>query len=61
MSVRLIVLLVAIAFFCAIAQGVELSIIGHIAGIGTQNLSYSGDLLNVTLCQNGTMFINGSS
>lgn len=61
MSVRLIVLLIAICSMIAITQGVELSIIGHIAGTGSQNLSYIGDMLNVTLYQNGSILINGSA
>jgi hypothetical protein len=35
-------------------QAVDLSITGHITGQGIQNLSYAGDLLNVSIYQNGS-------
>lgn len=31
------------------ASGVELSIVGHSAGHGWQNMTFSGDFLNVTV------------
>jgi hypothetical protein len=38
------------------AQAVELSITGSVSGQGVQNLSYAGDLLNVSILQNGTVW-----
>lgn len=36
------------------AGAVELQVTGHSAGHGLQVLNFSGDLLNVSLAQNGT-------
>lgn len=52
----MILLICGIAFllYSQIAGAVSLEISGHAAGQGYQNLSFSGDLLNVSLWQNGT-------
>ena len=61
-TVRYVVLMIlALAIVATIAQSVELSITGHVLGHGIQSLNYSGDMLNVTIAQNGTFFINGSA
>jgi len=46
--------LVAVLCGCIAADAVSLSITGHVSGQGFQNLSYAGDLLNVSLSQNAT-------
>lgn len=39
---------------CLVADAVTLSISGHSSGDGQQNLSFSGDRINVSLSKNGT-------
>lgn len=54
-SVSLIqaVLLASLAC-CLVADAVTLNIFGSSSGDGLQNLSFSGDRINVSLLQNGT-------
>lgn len=62
-SVTLLVLL-ALICGCIAADAVTLSITGHSSGQGYQNLSYAGDLLNVSIMQNNTgwnISLNGGS
>lgn len=42
----------AVCLLIAPAHGIELSIMGHSAGQGYQNLSFVGDALNVSILQN---------
>ena len=49
-----LLILLALTCGCIAADAVSLSISGHSTGQGFQNLSYAGDLLNVSILQNGT-------
>jgi hypothetical protein len=49
-----LLVLIALTCGCIAADAVTLSISGHSSGQGLQNLSYAGDLLNVSILQNGT-------
>jgi len=40
--------------FACLASAMSLSIMGHSSGQGLQNLSFAGDLLNVSILQNAT-------
>jgi hypothetical protein len=62
-SVALLVLL-ALTCGCIAADAVSLSISGHSSGQGFQNLTYAGDLLSISILQNGTgwnISLNGGS
>jgi|GEM_PF-2754569 len=52
-SLILAVLLASLAC-CLVADAVTLNISGSSSGDGLQNLSFSGDHINVSLSQNGT-------
>jgi hypothetical protein len=46
--------IMALVLLLPIGDALELSITGHSAGAGYQNLSFAGDLLNVSIQQNGS-------
>ena len=56
-AVCLVLYFDAIILHCLLtapAHGIELSITGHSSGQGLQNLSFVGDLINVSILQNSS-------
>lgn len=46
--------IILLVVLIAPAHGIELSIMGHSSGQGMQNMSFAGDLINVSILQNSS-------